>query len=328
MVIGLTYNLKNGHNFDNRQDLPDDYFEEFDSKITIEAITDELEKAGNKVIPLGYDINEIIKYRPMLDLVFNICEGLGGRSREGYIPSILEYLGIPYTGADPTALNVALDKNLCKIIANQIGINTPDWWLIDDYHKNYDDIKDYPVIIKPLCEGSSKGISEKGSVVYSVKEAMNRILYIKEKYGVWSLVERYISGYDYTVGIVDDKVIGVMKIEPKSKSSDWIYSVENKRHYKELVDYVLVDKGSRLYNILSDDAIRIYHEIGCRDFGRVDFRVYDNNDVYFIEINPLAGLNPRDSDLVILGRLNGLSYSDIIMGIVNSAVKRCGITKN
>lgn len=331
MVIGLTYNLKDDYYVDvNNKSLSDDYFEEFDKKETIDAISDVIESMGHKVIRLGYNLECILKYRSMLDIVFNIAEGLGSRNREGCIPSILEYLGIPYTGSDATALNVSLDKNLCKSVAKHFMINTPDWQVINEHSKSYNDIKDFPVIVKPLNEGSSKGINE-DCVVYTTLGVVNKTKELITKYRCDVLIEKFVVGYDYTVGILDDKILGIMRIESNDtkSSGDWIYSLSRKRNYKSDVRYYNFTKNDdeSLYYQLYDSALKIYNAIGCKDFARVDFRVKSDGLAYFIEINPLAGLHPVDSDFIILSKMCGYKYEDMIMGILNSAVRRYNLNK-
>lgn len=331
MIVGLTYNLKDDYFVDeNNKNLPDDYFEEFDKKETIDAIVDVIENAGHKVIKLGYNLECILKYKSVIDIVFNIAEGLGSRNREGYIPSILDYLGIPYTGSDATALNISLDKNLCKAIARYVGVNTPDWHIINNNFKSYDEIRNFPVIVKPLSEGSSKGIYD-DNIAYMTSSVISKVKDLITRYNCDVLVERFIVGYDYTVGILCDEVIGMMRIEPNDGNKlgyDWIYSLSNKRNYKESVRYVkfVKEDNDSLYYQLYDMSLKIYHTIGCKDFARVDFRVDRNGLAYFIEINPLAGLNPKDSDLIILAKMFGYSYNDVVMSILNNAIRRYNIS--
>jgi D-alanine-D-alanine ligase len=322
MVIGVTYNLKPEKT---DESLPDDWYEEFDSLNTIKTIKGALDSLGFGVVDLGYSIENILKYKDNVDLVFNISEGIGGRSREGYIPSVLEYYGIKYVGSDPTALNISLDKNLTKAVARSVGVITPEWQIISKNSVSYQDIKKFPVIFKPCWEGSSKGIRNGNNICYTLSSLARSISEFRkvEKYDGDILIEEYIKGYDYTVGIVDDKVVGIMKIEPKSGTSDWIYSLESKRDYKNRVNYTLLTEkdNSNLFWELHDSALKVYHSLGCRDFSRVDFRVCDGVS-YFIEINPLAGLNPVDSDLVIMTRLQGIEYLTLIDMIVKSALRR------
>jgi D-alanine-D-alanine ligase len=327
MKIGITYDLK--ADLPASADLPDDFQEEFDSPVTIDAIAAALEGLGHEVERLG-DGRELLErlLRQPPDFVFNIAEGHGiGRSREARVPAVLEMLGIPYTGSDPLALSVTLDKDCAKRLV-QSRVKVPQWgiWGPDD---PLDDIETWQyltwtAIVKPAWEGSSKGIRGK-CIVDTPQELIEAIENHRRAYRQPILVEEYIEGEELTVGIVGNsppRIIGVMRVLPTRKEERFIYSLEVKRDYLARVQYECPAKLPPLrLQAVEEAALTVYRTLGCRDVARIDFRLKDGIP-YFLEVNPLPGLNPESSDLVILARLAGWSYEQLIESILEAAVRR------
>ena len=333
MKIGITYNLKDDFIF--FAALGSEYIEEFDTLQTIDAICNVFEKNGFKTLKLGGDIDiidRIKKEKP--DFVFNIAEGYRGRNRESHIPSLLEMLHIPYSGSDPLTLALTLDKTMAKRFTVQIGILTPRYIKVEkmDDLLAIEDKLSYPLITKPAWEGSSKGIYNTSKV--NDKESLEKnIEFLFEKYPNQPLlVEEYIKGREITVGVIGNgspRILGIMEIVNKNiPSGDFIYSLEVKRNWRNLVEYVSPPNIDRIL----EEKIRYYatlafKEFGCRDFARMDFRISENGEVYLLEINPLPGLSPDYSDLVIMTRKLGIKYEDLIMSILHSAFSRYGFVK-
>jgi D-alanine-D-alanine ligase len=329
MKIGITYDLK--ADLPASADLPDDFQEEFDSPVTIDAIAAALEGLGHEVERLGdgRELLERLLHQPP-DFVFNIAEGHGiGRSREARVPAVLEMLGIPYTGSDPLALSVTLDKDCAKrLVQSTRRVVVPQWavWQPDE---PLDEIETrhylpWTAIVKPAWEGSSKGIRGK-CVVDTPEELIRAIENHRRAYRQPILVEEYIEGEELTVGIIGNsppKIIGVMRVLPKGKEERFIYSLEVKRDWRERVRYECPAKlpPGRL-RAVEEAALAVYRTLGCRDVARIDFRFKDGTP-YFLEVNPLPGLNPESSDLVILARLAGWSYEQLIDSILQAAVER------
>jgi D-alanine-D-alanine ligase len=328
MRIGITYDLK--ADLPASADLPDDFQEEFDSPVTIDAIAAALEGLGHEVERLGdgRELLERLLHRPP-DFVFNIAEGHGiGRSREARVPAVLEMLAIPYTGSDPLALSVTLDKDCAKRLVQSTHVKVPRWtvWGPDEPLDEIGtrDCLPWTAIVKPAWEGSSKGIRGK-CVVDAPGELIEAIENHRRAYRQPILVEEYIEGEELTVGIVGNsppRIIGVMRVLPKRKEERFIYSLEVKRDYLQRVEYECPAKmpPGRL-RAVEEAALNVYRTLGCRDVARIDFRLRDGTP-YFLEVNPLPGLNPESSDLVILARLAGWSYEQLIESILEAAVAR------
>jgi D-alanine-D-alanine ligase len=328
MRIGLSYDLNPLKGKEHRD--TDDAFEEYDSPETINIIASAIEKKGHRIVRLGGGVQFLDNIRQeKVDLVFNVAEGHGPyRSREGQVPSILEMLGIPYTGSDPMTLAVGLDKPVTKQLIGQAGIPTPQWRLFSDENelkkadwKNFP----FPAIVKPAYEGSSKGI-RLTSLVNNAKEAKTETTKILKDYHQPAMVEEFIDGDEVTVGVIGNspvKLVGMMRIIPRKKEKHFVYSIEVKRDYVNLVDYESpVNLPQPILDKLEKYSLEAFKVLGCRDISRVDFRVGANGVPYFIEINPLPGLGTY-SDLIIMALKMGWTHDGVITAILDAAVKRC-----
>ncbi len=327
MRIGLSYDLKEA--IPVGQDCLDDAFEEYDSSETVELISAVLEAKGHSTVKLGGGSEFLDNIRrEKTDIVFNIAEGRGNyRSREAQVPAILEMLNIPYTGSDPQCLAVCLDKPVTKKLAAADGISTPKGLVIADepelFQISWDGFP-FPAIIKPAYEGSSKGI-RLTSLAYSVSQAQEEAQRILECYQQPVMVEEFIDGDEVTVGIIGNsppRIVGMMRVVPKKKNEHFIYSLEVKRDYLNLVDYECpVRLGKQVLERLADASLRLFKALGCRDFARVDFRVSPEGIPYFLEINPLPGLGTY-SDLVIMAKMMGWTHEELIGAVLDVALER------
>ena len=327
MRIGLSYDLKEAMPIEQAGD--DDAFEEYDSPETVELIAASLEAGGHTVVRLGGGrefLNNIL--REKVDFVFNIAEGQGNyRSREAQVPSILEMLDIPYSGSGPQCLTICLDKPLTKKLVASAGVSTPKWRVIADsqeLHQIDECGFPFPAIIKPAYEGSSKGI-RLTSVVEDPEQAFEVIQSLLEKYRQPVMVEEFITGDEVTMGIIGNsppKVLGTMRILPKRREGYFVYSLEVKRNYLELVEYECPARLDRkVLQNLEVCALNAFKTLECRDFARLDFRVSPEGVPYFLEINPLPGLGAH-SDLVIMARELGWTHKELIAGVLNAALER------
>lgn len=327
MKIGLSYDLKEAVTQGKNQ--PEDALEEYDSLETVNAIKAAIEAAGHIAILLGGGrefLTNVLAQK--VDFVFNISEGLGSyRGREAQVPSVLEMLDIPYSGADPQCLAVCLDKHLTKKIVSLEGISTPAWRVITS--ANIDatewDTLPYPAFVKPVWEGSSKGI-RLNSLVKTPQELKKLVTGLLSQYHQPVLVEEFIAGEEVTVGMIGNSppgILGIMRVVPRQKNSNFVYSLEVKRDYEKLVDYECPARlAAETLIKIRQYSQKAFEVLECRDFSRVDFRVSRDGTPYFLEINPLAGLNPRSSDLIIMANLAGISHSEVIGSILETALRR------
>lgn len=328
MRIGLTFDLKPDR--PDSGELPDDWHEEFDSPATVEAIAGVLRARGHQVELLG-DGRELL--RRLLadppDLVFNIAEGQGvGRCREARVPAVLEMLGIPYTGSDPLTLAVTLDKECAKRLVNSVGVAVPQGIVLSpgqDCATVCQSVSlPFPVLVKPAWEGSSKGIRD-NCLVETAAELPAVVARLQRTHAQPVLVEEYIAGDELTVGVLGNdppQVVGIMRILPARPTEKFIYSLEVKRDWERQVHYEcparLPASGSEA---VRRAALAAYRVLGCRDVARIDFRFRDGVP-YFLEVNPLPGLNPHSGDLSILARLLGWTYHQLVEAIFEAACRR------
>jgi D-alanine-D-alanine ligase len=330
MRIGITYDLKS--DAPPPAGTPDDFQEEFDSPTTIEAIAAVLRGLGHTVEKLG-DGRELLQ-RLLADppeLVFNFAEGQGiGRSREARVPAVLEMLGIAYTGSDPLTLAVTLDKDCAKKLVAAEGVRTPSG-VVFPPEEMADEARSlrsslFPVIVKPSWEGSSKGIRSAGIVDYKHRSRLPAIIQeMRREYQQSILIEEYIEGDELTVGVVGNappEIIGLMRVVPREPNDRFVYGLDIKRDYKRLVKYECpAPLSAKDEAAVRDATMKTWKALGCRDVSRIDFRLRDGVP-YFLEVNPLPGLNPADSDLVIMAKLAGWSYERLIGRILQAAIER------
>ncbi len=328
MRIGLSYDLKEAIT-SGRDNLPEDAFEEYDHPATINYIASAIEHAGNEVVRLGGGrqfIENIL--REKTDMVFNISEGRGTfRSREAQVPSILEMLDIPYTGADPECLAVCLDKPLTKQLVTLAGLATPPWIVIknrEELHSVKWDKVAFPLIVKPAFEGSSKGV-RLNSVVRNKEQAIEVTGKTLDLYRQPVMLEGFVQGDEVTVGIVGNsppRIVGIMRILPKKQTEHFVYSLEVKRDWQNMVEYecpARLDKS--ILERIAADSIKAFTMLECRDFTRIDFRIGADGTPYFIEINPLPGLGDY-SDLIIMAIKMGWSHESVIQAVLEAALER------
>jgi D-alanine-D-alanine ligase len=315
--LGLTFNLK-------PEGVADERFEEFDSEETITALQSALRKGGHDVIRLGWGVPmfEILQ-KERVEGVFNFAEGIGGRGRESQVPALLEMLGIPCSGSDALTIGLTLDKALAKLVAKAHGIATAPWyvahsaqWTVDSGHPTVHRALSvhYPLFAKPAAEGSSMGITAR-SLCRDEDELRTTVDALREFGPV--LVEEFLPGEEFTVGLIDGVAIGVMQVVPREKGADFIYSLDVKRDYQRLVEYRLVDRAD-----VAKVAEDVWRAFGLRDVARVDVRCDRAGVPNFVEVNPLPGLHPVNSDLVILARHLGWSYDALVGRIIGSAERR------
>jgi D-alanine-D-alanine ligase len=325
LIIGITY------------DLRDDYLKEgygleetaeFDLPDTIDAI----EKV---ILDNGFEADRIGNIKALTrrlaadnrwDLVFNITEGMYGFGREAQVPALLDAYNIPYTFSDPLGHAISLHKGITKHVLRDLGIPTPDFVVINNEAEMDDVNLPFPLFAKPVAEGTSKGITALSKIT-NREELHQTCKNLLQTFKQPVLVEKYLPGREFTVGILgtgkNAKTLGVIEVILKPAAEKNAYSYENKEHYEKLVQYALVDddEAKQARKI----ALKIWRYLDLKDAGRVDLRSDADGAPNFMEVNSLAGLNPKRSDLPILCNLLGMSYHVLISSIIESALRRADI---
>ncbi len=330
--VALVCNIKH---YDSTK--PKDYESEFDSIKTVNSIAEALKDGGNRVDVVEANsvlFPHLLRKKP--DIVFNISEGVGGSSRESQVPSILEFLGIPYTGSGVLALALALDKAKSKKIFITEGIPTPKFQAFTLADETLDSRLKFPLIVKPNCEGSAKGISVK-SIVCNKKELSNRIREAIETYKQPALVEEFIEGEEFTVGVLGNgrpyvfppMLINFSKCKAVGES---FYSWRVKEYQGDEKQYLVPEFEcpasitKQEERKLKEVALKSHQAIGCVDISRTDIRLSKNGVPYVLEINPLPGLDPEESNFTKITNSCGIKYKDLINTILELACKRYNLT--
>lgn len=325
MRIGLTFDAKLDGSAP--PGAPDDWQEEFDSPATLEALAGAMRSLGHVVERLGNGpelVRALLDNPP--DLVFNIAEGRGtSRSRESRVPAICETLGIPFTGSDPATLSVAMDKGWTRCLVAERGIRVPMGRTVNSPDDPLDDLP-VPAVVKPAWEGSSKGIRST-SLVHDRGELRTRVMEMLGAYRQPVLVEEFIDGDEVTVAAIGNAPwwMGAMRVLPRKAKGPFIYSLEVKRDWENQVDYEAPARlGDSVNAALFAAAGKILDILEIRDIARMDFRIRDGVP-YFLEINPLPGLDPRTGDLCILAKGHGLDHAGVIARVLRAATERHGL---
>ena len=326
MKIGLAYDLKTSII---EQVHVDDALEEYDSPETLDIIESAFRSRERAVVRLGggEEFIDAVR-REDVDIVFNISEGRGSsRSREAQVPAVLEMLGVPFTGSDPLCLAICLDKPVVKKLVKADGILTPRWFTVgseEDVEAVRWSTLPFPMIVKPSYEGSSKGI-RLTSVVHNIREAEKEAMRIITDYRQPAMIEEFIDGDEVTVGVIGNNppaIVGMMRIMPKTRVEHFVYSLEVKRDYVNLVDYESpVMLPGQVCKKLESASLAVFKTLDCRDFARLDFRVDRNGTPFFIEINPLPGLGAYSDLIIMAGRL-GRSHESVINSVLEAALER------
>ena len=360
LKIAVLANLKkNAPKFD---DLSDDYWDDLDSEKTPEAIIAAIQQGGHEAVFYEGDLSVVDKlraHRP--DLIFNICESHFGDSRESQIPALLEMLRIPYTGSRVLTLALCLDKPMTKRVLNWHELPTPAFQTFENENEPLDDDMIFPLFVKPAREGTSVGISSK-SIVRDEKELREQLRFVFQTYKQTALVEKYIAGREVTLGVVgniggfsarrlpqrlygtrrrtpgdldDIRAGGLLFLPPMEvdlkpyQQTEGIYTNRLKTELAEQITYLCPAPLSReQLEELNWLTAAVFRVCGCCDFSRVDFRLDENDNFkpYILEINPLPGLTPEISDLVIEAAAINISHAELVSRILDAAIRRHGLT--
>jgi len=342
MRVALICNLKK--NVAPEPGAPPDALAEYDSEETAQALQEGLRAGGHEVVLLEGDETLVDTVRQAApDLCFNIAEGLRGDAREAQVPALLEMLGIPYTCSRVLAHAVSLDKAVTKRLWRDACLPTAPFQVFHRGDEPLDPLLIYPLFVKPLREGTGKGINP-GSVVHGEAALRRQLCWVIGAYGQPALVEEYLPGREFTVGLIGNgdgraprgrpdlygpegyHVFPVLEIDAGVGAGEGVYNAASKSYDPGEAGAPLylcpADISGELERTLKRLAIEAFEAIGALDVARVDFRVGDDGCPYLLEINTLPGLNPVVSDICIMARAEGLPYDDLINEIVELALAR------
>ena len=350
----------------------DDEFAEWDSAETIAAVEQALQGLGDVVrLEATADFPERLRAENP-DIVFNMAEGLRGANREAHIPAICEFAGIPYSGSDPFTLSLCLDKARTKEVLGFHGVRTAkhavvrdsgsgsrewaigngeswEWGMgesrASDRAKRSSQFRFplpascFPVFVKPVHEGSSKGITER-NLCRNADELDEQIVHLLERYNQPVLVEEYLPGAEFTCAVLGNgraarvlPIVG-MRFDALPAGALPVYGFEAKwlwdRHEKPLEIFecpARIDEALRCR--IEEIVLAAYRVLGCRDWSRVDVRLDAAGVPNVVEVNPLPGILPDPADNSCLpkaARAAGMSYDQLIQACVRHAAERQGLS--
>jgi len=319
MKVGLTFDLRSWY-IDRGYSM--DETAEFDKQETVDALENSLKLMGYETEPIGnaFQLIEALATGKRWDIVFNIAEGLYGDGRESVVPAILDQYKIPYVFSGPVIMGLSLNKHIAKLVVSAAGVPVSPGILVSDI-KDLDKYNlDYPLFVKPVSEGTGKGITAK-SLVNTYADLKSMVEWILAEFRQPALIEEYLPGREFTVGIVgygeDAVAIGGMEV---ICADNLPYSVEVKENYQEYCTYKPLDED--ISAECKSVALSAWKALDAVDAGRVDLKADRKGRICFIEANPLAGLNPVHSDLPILSRMYGIQYQELMEMIMKAAIKR------
>jgi D-alanine-D-alanine ligase len=320
------------------QETRHDTYAEWDSESTILAVKAALAERHSVTMIEATDRapHQLLEVQP--DIVFNIAEGLRGPSREAQIPAILEMLGIPYTGSDPVTLGICLDKARAKEILSFYKIPTPEFHVISSLEELHRRVVAFPSIVKPLHEGSSKGVLN-ASIVRTTEELVEQVKRVLENYNEPALVEKFLPGREYTVAMMGNgptlRVFPIVEIrlDRLPPEANPLYSYEAKWVWDQVDHPVdMYDCPAKidadLERRIKETCLNAFRVLRCRDWCRIDLRLDEKGIPNVIELNPLPGIlpNPDDhSSYPMAARSAGLSYNAMLNTVLDEAVHRYGL---
>ena len=333
MNVGLCFNLKKPQG----ESSPDDIYAEWDDEETIGAVRSALAR-NHRVIPIEADEEAFEKFRKVRpDIVFNMAEGMHGTSREAQIPAMLDMLRIPYTGSDPLTLALCLEKALAKQVLSYHRIPTAPFAVVHAL-KRKQEFPPFPLIVKPLAEGSSKGIGNR-ALVHTSRQLKEQISTVLTKYHQPALVEKYLPGREFTVALLGNgaglQVLPIVEIQFDQLPAhiNPIYSFEAKWIWdtveKPLEIFACPAKVSpRLKKKIEAVCQAAFRALRCLDWCRIDIRLDEAGEPNVLELNPLPGILPNpeaNSCFPKAARTAGLSYEDLINRVLEIACQRLGL---
>jgi D-alanine-D-alanine ligase len=325
MRIALVYDLRDDYRV---LGFSEEEVAEFDSVATIDALAGAIETLGCQAVRVGRGqaLAARLVAGERFDLVFSIAEGVKGRSREAQVPALCELFDQPYLFSDPLTLAACLDKAVAKRLVRDAGVPTPAFAVAEKSAREAAGWTDFPAFVKPLAEGTGKGC-EAASLVHTPAELQAAATRVIERYKQPAVVERYLLGREFTVGIVGNGdgalVLGVCEILLQENAEANVYSLHNKELCEDLVIYAPADDAEA--RLAAARALEAYRALECRDAARIDFRSNASGEPYFLEANPLAGLNPWHSDLPILAAQNGVDFVALLGLILDAGLSRYGL---
>lgn len=327
--------------------VPPDAFADFDHIETIDSLRAALETDGHQTVFIQADRDLPFALREENpDICFNIAEGLGGDAREAQVPALLEMLGIPYTGSRVLTNGISLDKTLTKRIWRDRRLPVAPFQEFVTGDETLRAELKFPLFVKPAREGTGMGV-DMNAIVNNEKELRERAMYIINTYQQPALVETFLPGREFTVGILgraDAKLYSrhpewyekdgfhrfpVLELDTSRSVTPWVYGLEAKS--KDVgADgspgyFCPAEIEPELEKKLKYFALRAHQLLNTLDVSRTDIRLDEEGNPRVMEINTLPGLTPAYSDLCLQAAAEGIRYEDLVLDILYLGASRWGM---
>jgi len=328
MRIALTLNTRRAES---------EFEVEYDPPHTIELIKHGILATGHEYIFIEADENFVENLKALEpDLVFNRAEGLKGDSRESHVPAMLEMLGIPYVGSNVLTTAICLNKAWTKKVLLYHGISTPKFYVCKSEQEGEKIREGFPYILKPSEEGSSIGITEE-NLVHDKTQLCTRLKQMITEYQQPILIEQFIQGREFSTGLLgrpskNPEVLSILEIDfSKFPEVGGVFGQRAKTVLDSLDHYIcpaqIPENLKRLLERLSFD---IWYSLDVKDFARIDFRMNNEGKLFFLEINPIPGmdLDTEENDLSFypyMAMKSGYTYDELVRKLLESACARHGL---
>ncbi len=285
------------------------------SLITAKSVIRELKKSSKHkfqlIEPDGNFVKKLRKFKP--DLVLNLLHGRYGE--DGYIQSILESEKVKYSHSGVLSSSLAIDKELSKIIFLKNNILTPSYlkfifknnFDLNNLIKRIDKKLQFPVVLKPINEGSSVGV-----FISSKKNFKKKLLKLEKFKEI--LIEKYIPGREIQAAILGDEKLGIIELKPKRKFYDYKAKYSASAKTKHIIP---VNISKKNFNKVNSIAMKAHRLLKCRGVSRSDFRFY-NNKFYLLELNTQPGMTSL-SLVPEIARYKKISFIQLLDTIINDA---------
>ena len=310
---------------------------EYDPPHTVKLIKHGILATGHEYLFIEADENFVENIKALKpDLVFNRAEGLRGDSRESHVPAILEMLGIPYVGSNVLTTAIGLNKAWAKKVLLYHGISTPKFYVCKSDQEAERIREGFPYILKPNEEGSSMGITEE-NLVHNKTQLRTRLKQMIEEYQQPILIEQFIQGREFSTGLLgrpsqNPEVLSILEIDfSKFPEVGGIFGQRAKTVLDSLDHYICPAQiPKKLKTLLERLSISVWYALDVKDFARIDFRMNDKEEFFFLEINPLPGMDfdTEENDLSFYPYMtmkSGYTYDELIRRLLESACARYGL---
>ncbi len=334
IALAFLYNIR--HHYPDSNDPRGQLETDFDDPATIKMIIEHLQKVVNRVIPI--EANEkaylkLYKHQKEIDLAFNYAEGLHGKDRECHLPAMLEMLKIPYTGSRPLTQALGLNKAKTKEILMAYKIPTLPFQLFKTGQEKLNPQLNFPLIVKPVAQGSSAGITNK-SVVNNPKELKKQVAFVIQNFKQGALVEPFLTGREFSVAMLGNppRILPIVESDhsvlPKNLLP--LDSLEVKWHFEEETEgenfICPAQMDKKLEEKIKTICLRVWQVLEVTDLCRIDIRCDQKQNPYVLEINSPPGMIPPEVSVTsyfpLAARVAGIDYDKLLVKIISAALKR------